>query len=178
MKLNNYSRNFMSLKSHLFTWSFIWIHEHQICICHSRERLRKVDKCFLKKSLEQSVQFCHSVTSDSVTPRTAAYQAFISITNSQSLLKLMSIKSVMPSNHLILCRPFLLLPSSFPSTGSFLISQFITSCGQRFGASASESVLPMNIQDWFPLGLTGLISLLSKRLSGVVSNTTVKASTL
>ena len=68
LKLNNYSRNFMSLKSHLFTWSFIWIHEHQICMCHSRERLRKVDKCFLMKSLEQSVQFSHLVTSDSLWP--------------------------------------------------------------------------------------------------------------
>ena len=61
---------------------------------------------------------------------------------------------------------------TFPESGSFLMSQFFTSGGQSIGASAS--VLPMNIQNWFPLGLTGLISLLSKRLSRVFSNTTVQ----
>ena len=66
-----------------------------------------------------SVQFSHSVVSDSATPQTAARQASLSISNSQSPLKLMSIKSVMPSNHLILCRPLLLLPSVFPSIRVF-----------------------------------------------------------
>ena len=66
-----------------------------------------------------SVQFSHPVTPDSVTPWTAACQAFLSVTNSQSLLKLMSVESVMPSNHLILCRPLLLLPSVFPSIKIF-----------------------------------------------------------
>ena len=66
-----------------------------------------------------SAQFSHSVVSDSVTPWTAACQVSLSITNSQSLLKLMSIGSVMPSNHLILCRPLLLLPSAFPSIRVF-----------------------------------------------------------
>ena len=65
------------------------------------------------------VQFSRSVVSDSVTPWTAAHQASLSITNSQSLLKLMSIESVMPSNHLILCCPLLLLPSIFPSIRVF-----------------------------------------------------------
>ena len=102
-------------------------------------------------------------------------QASLSITNSQSLLKLLSIKSVIPSNHLILCHPFLLLPSwSFPSSGSFPISQFFESGGQSIGASDLVSVLSMNIQDWFPLGLTGLISLPSKGHSRVFSNTTVQ----
>ena len=64
-------------------------------------------------------QFSHSVVVDSATPRTAARQSSLSITNSQSLLKLMSVKSVMPSNHLILCRPLLLLPSIFPSIRVF-----------------------------------------------------------
>ena len=64
-------------------------------------------------------QFSHSVVSDSVTPWTAAHQASLSITNSRSLLELMSIKSVIPSNHFILCRPLLLLPSIFPSTSVF-----------------------------------------------------------
>ena len=66
-----------------------------------------------------SVQFSHSVMSDSVTPCTAARQDFLSITNSQSLLKLMSVESVMPSNHLILCCPLLLLPSIFHSIRVF-----------------------------------------------------------
>ena len=67
--------------------------------------------------------------------------------------------SVEPSNHLILCRPLLLLPSIPPTSGSFPMSQFFMSGGQSIGASASVSVLPMNIQGWFPLGLTGMISL-------------------
>ena len=98
----------------------------------------------------------------------------LSIKNSWSLLKLMSIESVMPSNHLILCRPLLLLPSIFPSIRVFQMSQFFTSGGQRIGVSASTSVFPMNIQDWFPLGWTGWISLQSKGLSRVFSNTTVQ----
>ena len=108
-----------------------------------------------------------------VTPWTAACQASLSITNSRSLLTLMSIESVMPSSHLILCHP-LLLPSIFPSIKVFLMSQFFTSGGQSIGASASTSVFPMNIQNWFPLGLTDLIYLQSKRLSRVFSNTTVQ----
>ena len=71
----------------------------------------------------------------------------------------MSIESVMPSNHLILCRP-LLLPSIFPSIRVFF-NESVSSGGQSIGASASASVLPMNIQDWLPLGVTGLISLQS-----------------
>ena len=109
-----------------------------------------------------------------VTPWTAACQASLSITNSWRLLKLMSIESVMPSNHLILCHPLLLPPSIFPRSGSFQMSQFFTVGGQRIGVSASASVLPMNIQDWFPLGWTGWISLQSKGLSRVFSNTTVQ----
>ena len=107
------------------------------------------------------------------TPWTAAHQASLSTNNSQSLLKLMSIESVMPFNHLIFCCP-LLLPPSFPSSGSFPMSQFFASDGQTIGASASASVLPTNIKDWFPLRLTGLISLQSKGLSRVSSNTTVQ----
>ena len=107
-------------------------------------------------------------------PWTAARQASLSITNSWSLLKLTSIKSVMPSNHLILCRPLLLPPPIFPSIRVFSLSQFFASGGQRIGVSASASVLPVNIQDWFPLGWTGWISLQSKGLSRVFSNTTVQ----
>ena len=96
------------------------------------------------------------------TPWTAAHQASLSITNSRSLLKLMSIESVMPSSHLIICCPLLLLPSIFPSIRVFPVSQLFISGGQNIGVSASASVLPMNIQGWFPLKWTGLISLLSK----------------
>ena len=99
------------------------------------------------------------------TPWIAARQASLSITNSRSLLKLKSIKSVMPSNPLIICHPLLLLPSIFPSIQVFFNDQFFTSGGQCIGVSALASVLPMNIQDWFPLGWTGWMSLLSKGLS-------------
>ena len=111
------------------------------------------------------------------TPWAAAHQASLSITNSRSLLKLMSIESVMPSNHLILCRSLLLPPSIFdddPASGSFQISQLFASGGQSIGVSASTSVLSMNTQDWSPLGWTGWISLQSKGFSRVFSNTTVQ----
>ena len=111
---------------------------------------------------------------DCATPWTTAHQAFRSITNSQSLFKLMSIKSVMPSNHLIFCLPFFSCFQSFPVSGSFAMNRFFISGGQRTGVSASASVLPVNIQDGFPLGWTGLISLQSKGLSRVFSNTRVQ----
>ena len=79
----------------------------------------------------------------------------------------------MPSNHLILCRPLLLSSSVFPSIRVFSMSQLFPSGGQSIGASASASVLPMNFQGWFPLGWTGLTSLLSMGLSRVFSSTTV-----
>ena len=116
-----------------------------------------------------SIQFSRSVLSNTLWPPwTVAHQASLSITNSLSLLKLMSIESVMPSNHLILCHPLLLPPSIFPSIpGSFPVSQFFASCGPSIGVSSSASVLLMTIQDWFPLGFTGWISLLSKGLSNL-----------
>ena len=93
-------------------------------------------------------------------PWTAARQASLSITISWSLLRLMSIESVMPSNHLILCHLLLLLPSIFPSIkGSFPMSQLFISGGQSIGDPALASVLPMNIHGWLPPGLTSLISL-------------------
>ena len=84
------------------------------------------------------------------TPWIVAHQAFLSFTISQSLLELMSIESVMQSNHLILCHPLLLLVQSVPESGSFQMSQFCASGGQSIRVSASGSVLSMNIQDWFP----------------------------
>ena len=99
----------------------------------------------------------------------------LSITNSWSPLKFMSITLLMPSNHLILCRlPFSSHLQSFPASGSFPISRCFTSGGQSIGVSVSASVLPMNTQDWFTLGWTGWISLQSKGLSRVFSNITVQ----
>ena len=96
------------------------------------------------------------------TPWTAACQASLSFTISWNLLKLMFIESVMPFNHLILCRPpFCSCPQSFPESRCFPICQFFPSSGQSVGASVSASVLPVIIQDRFPIGLAGLISLLS-----------------
>ena len=86
----------------------------------------------------------------------------------------MSTESMMLSNHLILCWPFSVSLQPFPASGSFPVSHLFTSGGQSTEASASASVLPMNIQGWFPLGWTGLISLLSKGLSRVFSSTTVQ----
>ena len=97
-----------------------------------------------------------SVMFDSVTPWTAACQASLSFTISLSLLKLMYIESMIPSNHLILCCPFLLSPSIFPASGSFPVSWLFTSGGQSIGTSASAWLLLVNNQGWFPLGLTGL----------------------
>ena len=129
-----------------------------------------VDKVMAYPDRLSSVQFSRSVVSDSVTSWTAAHQSFLSITNSWSLLKLMTIELVMPSNHLILCRPLLLLSSIFPASGSFPMSHFFASGGQSIGVSASALIL----QDWFPLGWTGWISLQPKGLSRVSSNTTVQ----
>ena len=108
-----------------------------------------------------------------VTPWTAAHQAPLSFTISWSLLKLMSIVPMITSNHLILCPTFSSCLQSFPATGSFTMSWLFASDSQSIGDSASASVLPMNIQGWYPLGLTDLISLLSKGLSRLFSNTTV-----
>ena len=103
-------------------------------------------------------------------PWTAAHQASLSITISQSLLKLLFIESVMLSNHLIVLSSSCL--QSFPVSGSFPMSWLFISSGQSIGALAS--VLPVSIQGWFPLGLTGLIFLLSKGLSRVFSSTTIQ----
>ena len=101
-------------------------------------------------------------------PWTTAHQASLSSAISRSLLKLKSIESVMPSNRLIRCHPLLLLPSIFPTSVSFPMSLLFASGSQSFRASASASVLSMNIQGWFPLGLTGLTSLQSKGISSLL----------
>ena len=136
--------------------------------------------CIIFFLLQSSSQTFSSIQSLSrvwlfASPWTAARQASLSITNSRSLHKLMSIELVMPPSHLIFCHPLLLPPSIFPAWGSFQMSQFFTSGGQSIAVSASASVLPMNIQAWFPLGWNCWISLLSKGLwTPQFSNTTVQ----
>ena len=122
-----------------------------------------------------SAQFSRSVMSGSLSDSwTAALQASLSITNTRSLLQLNVLRlgdAIQPSHPL----SSLLLPlQSFPASGSFPVSQFFTSGSQSIRASASVSVLPVNNQGWFPLGWTGLISLQSKELLRVFSNTTVQ----
>ena len=107
------------------------------------------------------------------TPRTTAHQASLSSTISQSLLKLLSTELVMPtiSSSVV---PFTSCLRFFPASEYFPMSQLFTSGGQSIGPSASASVLPMNSEGWFSLGLIGLMSLLSKGLSRVFSSTTVQ----
>ena len=109
-----------------------------------------------------------------VTPWTAASQATLSITISQGLLKLMSIESVCHPTISSFVIPFSSCLLSFPASGSFSMSQFFASGGQNIGTSALASVLPMSIQERFPLGLTGWTCSQSKELSRVFSNTTVQ----
>ena len=120
-----------------------------------------------------SVQFSHSVMSNSVTPRTAERQAFLSITNSWSLLKLMSIELEMLSNHLILCCPLLLLPSIFPSIRVFSNESVLCIRWPNYW-SFSFSISPSNeYSGLISLGWTAWI-VQSKGLSRVFSNTTVQ----
>ena len=107
-----------------------------------------------------------------------AHQAPLSSTVSQSLLKLMSTESVMQSNHLILCHLLLLLPPIFPSIRVFSDKSALCIKCQSIGASALASFLPVNIQGWFPLGLTGLISLQSEGLARVLQYHNSKVSIL
>ena len=109
-----------------------------------------------------------------VTPCIAGRQASLSITNSRRSLRLMSIESVMPSSHLILCRPLLLLPPIPPSITVFPMSQLFAWGGQSTRVSALASFLPKKSQGWSPSEWTGWTSLQSKGLSRVFSNTTVQ----
>ena len=109
-----------------------------------------------------------------VTPWIAVCQASLSITNSRSSLRLTCIESVMPSSHLILCQPFSSCPQPLPASESFPMSQPFAWGGQSTGVSALASFPPKNTQGWSPSEWTGWISLLSKGLSRVFSNTTVQ----
>ena len=128
-----------------------WLMDQHICCCSALTHVR----CF-------------------ATQWTAASRGFLSFTISWSLLKLMFVELVIPPTISFSLAPFSSCPQSFSASGSFPVSQLFTSGGQRIGASALTSVLPMKIQAWFPGGLTGLLSLLFKGLSRVFSSTTVQ----
>ena len=135
--------------------------------------VRLLSISFLFKVIK--VQFSHSVGSDSCDPMDCSMPGF---PVHHQLLQLAQIHFHWVSdNHPTISSSVVLFSSwlkSFPTSGSFPISQFFASGGQSIEVSASASILPMNIQDWFPLGLTGLISLQSEELSRVFSNTTVQ----
>ena len=131
-------------------WALFWDLKHMASF-HFRTFLTNV-------FLNSSVQFSRSVVSDSATPWTAARQASLSITNSRSTPRLMSIELVMPSSHLILCCSLLLLPPIPLSIRAFPVSQLFTWGGQSIEVSALASFLPKSTQDWSPLGWKGWIS--------------------
>ena len=133
---------------HLLVFKFEYIfHFFSLARHMIKSSLMSVELCYGRQIHLSSVQSLSRVRLFA-TLWTAACQASLSITNSRSLLKLMSIELVMPSNHLILCRPLLLLPSIFPNIRVFFpMSQLFASGGHTIGVSASASVLPMNIED-------------------------------
>ena len=162
--------------------SHVWLSQHSSCITSKLKPwffvvnmivvMKPVEKNRVVQSLSHVWLF--------VTPGTAAGQAFLSFTISWCLLGFMSVELMMPSNHLSAPSPPALHLSQYQGlfqwVGSFPMSQVFTSGGQSIGASAS--VLPMNIQGWFLIGLTDLISLLSKRLKSLLQHHGLKASVL
>ena len=122
-------------------------------------------------SIALSVQFSCSVVSDYFDPMD--WQASLSITNSRNLLKFMSIESVIPFNHLILCHPLLLPPSIFPSIRVFSIESLLHIRWPKYWSFSFSTSSSKDIQDWFSLGWTGWVSLQAKGLE-VFSNTTVQ----
>ena len=121
-----------------------------------------------------SVQFSRSVVSLSATPWIAARQASLSITNSRSSLRVTSIESVMPSSHLILCCPLLFLPPIPPSIRVFSNESALHMRWPKYWSFSFSIFLPKKSQGWSPSEWTGWISLQSKGLSSVFSNTTVQ----
>ena len=150
----------------MYSWkSFYYRFVHVIIVSWSK---------VLEMKLFSSIQLLSRV---SLQPHGLQSQASLSITNSRSLLKLVSIASVLPPNHLILCHPLPLPPSIFPSIRVFSNESILHIRWPKywsFNIGASASVFPMNTQDWFPLGWTVWISLQSKGLSRVFSNTTIQ----
>ena len=154
----------------------MWGHGKKVAICKpEREAFFSRGKPVIQFDLGIQFSSVQLLSCDQlfVTPWIAARQASLSITNFRSLLKLMSIESVMPSNHLSVIL-FSSHPQSLLASGSFPRSQLFAWGGQSIRVSASASVLPVNTQDWSPLRWTGWISLQSKGLSKVFSNTTVQ----
>ena len=148
----------------LFSTKYFGIHRH-----------KSSDPCLLSRtyyiiSSDQSLSRVQLFA----TPWIPARQVSLSITNSQSSLRLMSIKSVMPSGLSSSVVPFSSCPQSLLSSESFPMSQLFAWGGQSTGVSALASFLPKNTQGWCPLEWTGWISLQSKGLSRVFSNTTVQ----
>ena len=142
---------FMShLESRMWRYTLLWVCEHIYIYTYTHI----YTYIHIQFSSVQSLSHVRLFA----TPWTTAHQASLSITNSWRPPKPMPIKSVMPSNHLILCRPLLLLPSIFNSVRVFSNESLFASGGQSIGVSASTSVLPMNTQDWSPLGWTSWIS--------------------
>ena len=174
MYLHTYKRN---------EWTNFIVKHTGFNLTWSTEKVRKISRIYLisyivytyySACVLRSVQFSRSVVSDSLQPPwIAAHQASLSITNSRSSLKLMSIQWCHPaiSSSVV---PFSSGPQSLPASESFPMSQLFAWSGQSIGVSALASVLPMNTQDWSPLERTGWISLQSKGLSRVFSKTTVQ----
>ena len=150
--------------SHVWLFATPWTAACQATLCITKSPTPHMMPCLLLPGEESG----HGLA-----PWTAARQAFLSFTISRSLLKLMPIEWMMPSNHLILCRPLLLLPSVFPSIRVFSNELALRIRWPKYCSFHSESVLPMNIQGWFSWGLTDWISLQSKGLSRVFPSTTV-----
>ena len=149
--------------------------------CSKRQYLSRTTEKFLWKLKDQLINLCtfSSVQSLScvrlfVTPWTAALQAFLSITNSEEFTQTHTLSRWCHPTISSFVVPFSSCPQSFPASGSFPMSQLFISGGQIIGVLASTSDLPINTQDWSPLGWTGWISLQSKGLSRVFSNTTVQ----
>ena len=158
------------------------ISQYYIC-CLVNSNIKRItmnglyQSIFNQRALERGsislLLFSHWVCLTLETPWTAACQASLSFTIFWSLRKLMFIMLTMPSNHLILCRP-LLLPSVFPNISFFSNESALHIRWPKYCGFGSVSVLPINIQHWFPLGVTDLISSLSKVLSRVFFSTTIQ----
>ena len=164
-------------------WSLVGeIRSHMPHGVHPSPTTKKSIDEFLRKVVMPScsVRFSRSVMSDSLQPHGLqhARPACLSPTPRVYSNSCPLSRWCHPSNHLILCHPLLLPPSIFPASGSFPLSQFFASGGQTIGISTSTSVLSVNIQDWFPLGWTGWISLQSNGLSRAFSSTTKSINSL
>ena len=151
-----------------------WATAHRIAESDMAEQL-SLTHMYIFHIMEFQIRSDQSLSSVQLfaIPWIVALQASLPITNSQSSLRLMSIKSVMPSSHLILCHPLLLLPPIPPASESFPMSQLFAWGGQSTGVSVLASFLPKKSQAWSPSEWTGWICLQSKGLSRVFSNTTV-----